>query len=265
MNEKKLKHLFCNAFISGHIKNNTVLPNPADHTELKISEEACFRGFDLVIIAIAKGGLPRKILDGKPVTAVSFESSLGARSQLFRRTALKEKCRADCIRFLPVEVKSDSDNLDSRLARQIVMAITTFGESIVVLDERHSQYARLHGIHKLLPATVIGYSGHGDYFEVLSSFGHRQIDTIFSFDKRMVAKALLYNDLDISPQKVYSRIVLLQRIFEKLAFNQIYGPIRLSTKEAQFVREIVTVNMHRTDRADDLIKETENTKITDYL
>ena len=90
------------------------------------------------------------------------------RTQMLKQFALHERCRIDCIRFYPVEIKSDDDVLDERLPKQIMDAILAFGLSILVLDKNHSKRARSLG--KFLPATLICYTGIDDYFEVVSTF-----------------------------------------------------------------------------------------------
>ena len=52
--------------------------------------------------------------------------------------ASQEKCRIDCIRFYPIEVKSDDDVFKhERLPKQIIDAILTLGLSVLVLDKNH--------------------------------------------------------------------------------------------------------------------------------
>src|SRR5919198_608749 len=112
MNEKRLKHLFCKALASGHIKGNDIIPTK--HAELRIIEEGHFRSFDLLIACIVRGQQSRP----------NHENTL-LRTELLQRYSRSEKCRIDQIQFFPVEIKSDNDVLDDRLPNQILDAVLT--------------------------------------------------------------------------------------------------------------------------------------------
>jgi hypothetical protein len=162
MNERELKLLFCSALRSGHIKNNDLIPE----SDIRIVQEAHSRSFDLMIAAITK----------EPSDDYAHYNNLLVRTQLLERFAKNEKCRIDCVRFYPVEVKSDDDTLDERLPNQIIDAILAFGLSVLVLDKNHSKKARSL---RFLPATIICYTGIGDYFEVSSTFDRLISSTVF--------------------------------------------------------------------------------------
>src|SRR3712207_1062693 len=149
MNERELKSLFCSSLRSNHVKNNDLIPT----SEIRIVEEAHFRSFDLLIAALTKE--PNDIHD------YGQYNNMLVRTQLLKHFARNEKCRIDCIRFFPVEIKSDDDVLDERLPKQIIDAILAFGLSILVLDKNHSRLARSFG--KFLPTTLICYTGIDDY------------------------------------------------------------------------------------------------------
>src|SRR5919206_5368533 len=114
MNEKQLKSLFCKALASGHIKNNDILPTSYE-ARIRVVEEVSFRSFDLVIAAITP----------KPVVSDDFAyfDNMIMRTQLLEQFARNERCRIDCIRFYPVELKSDDDVIDERLPNQIINSI----------------------------------------------------------------------------------------------------------------------------------------------
>jgi hypothetical protein len=77
------------------------------------------------------------------------------RSGLFTKFALKEKCRIDSVAFYPVEIKSDHDSLDERLAHQVLNALLFFGRSIVVLDSKHCEEKGARKLCRYLPATFL--------------------------------------------------------------------------------------------------------------
>jgi hypothetical protein len=96
--------------------------------------------------------------------------NLVMRSSLFTKFASKEKCRLDSVSFYPVEINSDHDILDERLTHQVLNALLFFGRSIVVLHNKHCRNKGVRKLCKYLPATVIGYSGEDDYFNLISTF-----------------------------------------------------------------------------------------------
>jgi hypothetical protein len=255
MNEKQLKSLFCNALTSGHISNNDILPTPCN-AHIKIVEEANFRSFDLVIAAI----------EHEPIAEndYAYYNSLLVRMRLFEQFARSEKCRINCIRFYPVEIKSDDDTIDERLPIQIINAILTFGLSVLVLDKNHAKKVRTSAL-KFLPATVICFTGVKDHFEVLSSFDRVISDGIFNFNRLTIAKVLTQNHMS---GRVYSRLTAIQQILQKLAFNQIFfEDLGLTEEELKFMRQVVELEKpsNGRKRLSALIKETTNTKMTEFM
>src|SRR5688500_20370709 len=100
-----------------------------------------------------------------------------------------ERCKIENITFIPIEIKSDNDILDERLPNQILNAILTFGRSYLVIDKKHVIKRNLQ-ILKLLPTTIIGYSGTEDYFEVLSIVNRCIMTVIFNIPKLCFIKLL---------------------------------------------------------------------------
>lgn len=246
MNERELKLLFCSALRSGHIKNNDLIPE----SDIRIVQEAHSRSFDLMIAAITK----------EPSDDYAHYNNMLVRTQLLERFAKNEKCRIDCVRFYPVEVKSDDDTLDERLPNQIIDAIMAFGLSVLVLDKNHSKKARSL---RFLPATIICYTGTDDYFEVSSTFDRLVSSTVFNLQKTSLARALGGAD-----GRAYSRLVVIERIMQKLAFNQIYFEnLGLTMEELEFLQVITGVRAPSDGRKklSKLVQETGNAKLTDYF
>jgi hypothetical protein len=255
MNEKQLKSLFCNALGCGHIKNNDILPTYRD-ARIRVVEEANFRSFDLVIAAIAH----------EPIIGENYAycNNLLMRTQLLEHFARSEKCRIDCIRFYPVEIKSDDDSIDERLPNQIINAILTFGISVLVLDKNQAKRIKSSAL-KFLPATVVGYTGIEDYFEIISRFDRFISDGIFNFNRSTLVKAL---SQDGASGRAYSRLVAIQRILQKLVFNQMYHEnLGLTEEELEFMQAMVELRMPSDGRKRlaRLIKETTNAKLTDFM
>jgi hypothetical protein len=252
MNERDLKALFCSSLRSNHVKNNDLIPT----SEIRIIEEAHCRSFDLLIAAVTKE--PDRHDYGR------YDNIL-VRTQLLKRLARQEKCRIDCIRFYPVEVKSDDDVLDERLPKQIIDAILAFGLSILVLDKNHSKLARSLG--KFLPTTLICYTGIDDHFEVVSRFDRLISSGVLNLKKTILAKALEGTN---TGSKAYSRLVALEHIFQKIIFNQIYFEnLGMTERELEFLQLITGIRppppSQERKKLSKLIKETANAKMTDYL
>ncbi|MDQ4015198.1 MAG: hypothetical protein M3136_05485 [Thermoproteota archaeon] len=250
MNERELKSLFCSSLRSNHVKNNDLIPT----SEIRIVQEAHCRSFDLLIATVTKE--PDRHDYGH------YDNIL-VRTQQLKHFARQEKCGIDCIRFFPVELKSDDDVLDERLPKQIIDAILAFGLSILVLDKNHSKVAR--GLGKFLPTTLICYTGIDDHFEVVSRFDRFVSCGVLNLKKTILAKALEGGN---TGSKAYSRLVALEHIFQKIIFNQLYFEnLGMTERELEFLRMITDIRppSQEKKRLSQLIKETANAKMTDYL
>jgi hypothetical protein len=251
MDEMELKSLFCSSLRSNHLKNNNLIPT----SEIRVVEEAQCRSFDLLIAAVTK------VPDTQDYE--HYENIL-ARTQMLKQFALRERCRIDCIRFYPVELKSDDDVLDERLPKQIMNAILAFGLSILVLDKNHSKRARSLG--RFLPATLICYTGIDDHFEVVSTFDRIISSGVLNIKKTVLAKVLEGTDIG---NKAYSRLVALEHILQKILFNQIYFEnLGMTERELEFLQMISGIKpppRQEKKKLSKLIKETANAKMTDYF
>ena len=250
MNERQLKSLFCSSLRSNHVKNNGLIPT----SQIRIVEEAYFRNFDLLIAAVTK--------EPNRDHVYAYYDNMLVRTQLLKHFAHHERCRIDCIRFYPIELKSDDDILDERLPKQIINAILAFGLSIVVLDKKHSKLAR--GLGKFLPTTLICYTGIDDWFEVISTFDHVISSGVLNLQKTTLAKTLEGS----TSSKAYRRLVMLEHIFQKIIFNQIYFEnLGMTEQELEFLQMIAGIRPPSDQRKKlaKLIKETANQKMTDYF
>jgi hypothetical protein len=256
MNEKELKALFWTALNSGHVKNNTVIPGP-DVAQLRIVQEANFRSFDLLIASVHSSG---------GASTQHDNSELLARTRLLTHFAKLERCRADRIQFYPVEVKSDDDKFDERLPNQIIDAILTFGLSILVLDKNHSKQVRTRRLDKVLPATIICYSGVGDQFEVVSVFDRFVSCGIFDFERMNLAR-LLNQMSGSASSRTYRRLEQLQQILQKIIFSQLhFASPGLSDEEQRFLCALADIDLpNRRKMIAKIIKESVNSKLTDYI
>lgn len=255
MNEKQLKSLFWSSLKAGHVEGNSLIPSQAE-AEIRIIQEAHFRSFDLLLAAIMKEPCKDDYY--------SHYGNVLARTQLLESFARSQNCRIDCIRFYPVEVKSDDDTIDERLPNQIVDAILTFGLSVVVLDKDHAKRVRAGRVGRFLPATIIGYTGSDDLFEVVSTFDRFVSSGIFGFHKAGLARMLAHDEISFG--RAYSRLALLQRILEKVAFNQLYDNLGLEREELEFLQRLSGMRVFSNERRiAKLVKETANAKLTDFM
>jgi hypothetical protein len=279
MNQIELKKLFKSSVKNGHINNNHLLPflNSQTH-EIKIKEEGYFRNFDLVIALINKENKPKNINYKYFDIEYDIQNNILMRSQQFTEFSKLEKCRIENITFIPVEIKSDNDVLDERLPNQILNAILTFGRSYLVIDKKYVLNRNLQ-ILKLLPTTIIGYSGKEDYFEILSIFNRCIMNGIFNFPKRSFMKLLINNNITnkISEMvKIYNSLITLEQINQKLVFNYLFRSEEnldldfLLKEERDFLKQFYNFSTFPSEKTNkkqikNLIKNSRNYLITDFL
>jgi hypothetical protein len=279
MNQLELKKLFKSSVKNGHINNNHLIPflNSQTH-EIKIKEEGYFRNFDLVIALINKENKQKKINYEYFDLEYDIQHNILMRSQQFTEFSKLEKCRIENITFIPVEIKSDNDVLDERLPNQILNAILTFGRSYLVIDKKYILNRNLQ-ILKLLPTTIIGYSGKEDYFEILSIFNRCIMNGIFNIPKRSFMKLLINNNITnkISDMvKIYYSLITLEQINQKLVFNYLFRSEEnlnidfLLKEEIDFLKQFCNFSKLPSEKTykkqiKKLIKDSRNYLITDFL
>jgi hypothetical protein len=265
MNESELKDLFVSSIESGHIfdSKNRNLPFTDPNNEIRIKSEGYFAQFDLVITILNNENKSKNYQNSDEDAYYNVLMRTGQLAEIARA----EKCRIDRISFYPVELKSSCDILDVRLPNQIMNGILTFGKSIVVLDKKHINRASLRFL-RLLPATIVGYTGTKDFFRILSVFD-RNINTgMFNLSKRRVAKTLGENGIVEGIERIYGRLRTLERINQKLVFNELYNSNPGFLKEEiEFLRQFSSIKTAMTYRKQILnyVKESENDKISNYL
>ena len=257
MNEEESKNLFVSLLESKHIFDNK------SNSEYRVKNKAYFDQFELIVAVLHKKN-NSKYWDSE--LTKNYNDILMRTGQL-TEVARTEKCAIDCISLYPVELKSNCDVLDGRLPNQIMNGILTFGRSVVVLDKKHVNRAALKFL-RLLPATIIGYTGLEDHFRVLSVFD-RDINTgMFNLSKRRFAKAIIENGITEGIDRIYRRLETLERINQKLVFNELYNsnPGFLND-EIEFLRQLTIINAAMTYRKQiqACITEYKDNKITDYL
>jgi hypothetical protein len=266
MNELELKDLFVSSLESRHIldSKNSEFSLLKSDVEFRVKNEGYFGKFDLVIAVIQKTKIPKT---GLNLELIDTYYDILMRTGQLTEVARTEKCAIDCISLYPIELKSNCDVLDIRLPNQIMDAILTFGRSIVVLDSNHVNKNSLKYL-RLLPATVIGYTGIKDHFRVISVY-ERIISTgMFNFSKRRFVKTLLEHGIVEGIDKIYRRLETLERINQKLVFNELYdsNPGFLK-EEIEFLSNFskLKVSMTYKKQIGACILESKKNKITDYV
>lgn len=266
MNEVELKDLFVSSMESRHIfsSKNKELSFLKSGNEIRVKNEGHFGQFDLVIAVLQKTENSKTCWDSERTEA--YYDILMRTGQL-TEVARTTKCRIDRISLYPVEIKSNCDVLDGRLPNQIMNAILTFGRSIVVLDKKHVNKNSLKFL-RLLPATIIGYTGIKDHFEVLSVYDRIIHTGMFNLSKRRFAKTLIENGIVEGKDKIYRRLRTLEHINQKLVFSELYdsNPGFLK-EEIEFLAHFSKVQGAMTYRKqiEACILESKDNKITDYL
>ena len=286
MNQLELKNLFKSSIKNGHINNNRLLPFSNSQTyEIKIKEEGYFRNFDLVIALIHKKSTKKDTYHSSKQMKYEYfdldhdiQQNIRMRTQQFTEFSKNEKCKIENITFIPIEIKSDNDILDERLPNQILNAILTFGRSYLVIDKKHVIKRNLQ-ILKLLPTTIIGYSGTEDYFEVLSIFNRCIMNGIFNIPKRSFIKLLISNNItnkisDIA--RIYQSLIILEQINQKLVYNYLFRVEEdldtdfLLKEEIGFLNQFCNFSKLPSEKIytkeiKKLIKNSRNHLITDFL
>lgn len=265
MNEVELKDLFVSSMESRHIfsSKNRELSFLKAGSEIRVKNEGHFGQFDLVIAVL------QKIKNSKTRDSERAEAyyDILMRAGQLTEVARTEKCRIDSISLYPVELKSNCDILDGRLPNQIMNAILTFGRSIVVLDKNHVNKNSIKFL-RLLPATIIGYTGIKDHFEVLSVYDRIIHTGMFNLSKRRLAKTLIENGIVEGIDKIHRRLQTLEHINQKLVFNELYNSNPGFLKEEiEFLRQFskVQVAMTYKKQIEACVLESKDNKITDYL
>ncbi|TLX67468.1 MAG: hypothetical protein E6K94_06760 [Thaumarchaeota archaeon] len=103
---------------------------------------------------------------------------------------------------------------------------------------------------------------------ILSIFD-RLINTgMFNLPKRKFVDMLYNNGILEGADKIYRRLWNLERINQKIVFNQMYGSSTGFLKEEiEFLRQFSKINGTMTYRKQirRIVKESKNLKVTDYL
>lgn len=270
MKEQGLQKLFIESLLSGEIQGiSEIIEIPSlqkPERIIRIKKEAYFRYFDLVIGVI---NLQRNLQTRTKADSIDiydrYHNLIMCTSELLA-FAREENCKVDSIDLIPVEFKSDNDSLDERLPRQVINAILAFGRSVVVFDKIHTARIQKYGLFRLLPASIIGYS-NDNKFKVISSEKRIVGDCLVKPQKSVFAKILRDNGLMDNLTAVYSHVSVIQRIYQKMLFNQMFEErVDLLKEEIEFLSGLNRPPyFHEKEQIKKIIRESTNKKITDYV
>ena len=267
MNEIQLKNRFLD-FINLNPKND-FFGNTYDRTEkyIEIKNEALNRKFDFILAACKTKNHKVKDIRNGTIEMDDDLKNIYVRTMLLKTIAESYKINIQKISIYPIEIKSNKDKLDNRLANQVIEAILSFGRSIVILDSQHVAKIMKNGLAKILPSTLIGYFDETDEFAVINRHNRVYLDSLLNIDKLTLIKTLEKTECNINMTRLYNNLKRLQSIHQKLIYNQIFKDGHyLLDDEVAFIKELSSINQKINVKKEIIrtIKQYKNYKITDF-
>ncbi|CAN5835440.1 hypothetical protein BH23THE1_BH23THE1_15170 [soil metagenome] len=267
MNEIQLKDRFLE-FLNLNPKNN-FFGNTSNRNEryIEIKNEALNRKFDFILAVCKTKNIKTKDIRDSTIEMDDDLRNIYVRSTLLKTISDNYKMNVDKITLYPIEIKSDRDKLDDRLANQVIEAILSFGRSIVILDSKHSSKIIKNGLARILPSTLIGYFDESDEFAVINRHDRVYSDSLLNVNKLHLIKTLEKADNQINVTKLYNNLRRLQSIHQKLIYNQIFKKGQcLLEDEVIFMKELSSLNQKINVKKEIIktIQQYKNYKITDF-
>jgi len=270
MNEKELKEKFID-FLGKNPGNNFFLVDKfKSYRVIETKNEAIGKKFDFILAVLKEKEVKVKRITKKTIEIDDDIKGIFFRNQLLKSIAEKYQIKIQNLIVLPVEIKSNQDKLDERLASQIIDAILIFGRSYLVLDYKHYLTIKKSGLYRILPSTIVGYSEEKDDFVLLKKHNKVYTDSLLNINKHNLIKTLENCNADINYHNLHRNLKSLQAINQKLIYNQIFNKDSvLFEHEIQFIRNLSNLSQNRVDTLKkeiiNSIKETKNHKLTDFF
>lgn len=271
MNEVELKDKFIDFLLSSNknafTKNDTTSTNKI----FEIKNEGLNRKFDLIIALVKSDKTKFKQVKKETIEIDENLKSIFFRNVLLKSISEKYKIKIHNLIIYPVELKSDKDKLDQRLANQIIDAILVFGRSVVVLDEGHANKLKKSGFYKIIPSTILGYLNEQDLFILIQEYDRLFSDSLLNINKFNLIRTLEKSDIsriDINYNNVYRNLKIIQNINQKLIYNQIFNYENIFfDNELEFIKNLsnISQNISFKKEINKLIKESKNYKITEFI
>ena len=267
MNESQIKDRFLD-YLNVNPRND-FFGNTSNHKEkyIEIKNEALNRKFDFILAACKVKNIKKKDIRNSTIEMDDDLKNIFVRSTLLKTISESYKMNIEKITLYPIEIKSDRDKLDERLANQVIEAILSFGRSIIILDSKHASKIIKHGLSRILPSTLIGYFSENDKFVVINRHDRVYSDSLLNVNKMHLIRTLKRADCQINVTKLYNNLRSLQSIHQKLIYNQIFqNGEYLLEDEVIFMKELSSLNL-KTNVKKEIIKtiqQYKNYKITDF-
>jgi hypothetical protein len=267
MNESQIKDRFLD-YLNVNPRND-FFGNTSNHKEkyIEIKNEALNGKFDFILAACKVKNIKKKDIRNSTIEMDDDLKNIFVRSTLLKTISESYKMNIEKITLYPIEIKSDRDKLDERLANQVIEAILSFGRSIIILDSKHASKIIKHGLSRILPSTLIGYFSETDKFVVINRHDRVYSDSLLNVNKMHLIRTLKRADCQINVTKLYNNLRSLQSIHQKLIYNQIFQNGQyLLEDEVIFMKELSSLNL-KTNVKKEIIKtiqQYKNYKITDF-
>lgn len=150
MNEIELKNKFIE-YLKTNDNHISFSNNNFSNNIIEIRNEGLNKKFDLILAIIKTKETKFNKLKNSSIEIDDDIKGIFFRNTLLKSISEKYKIKIQNLIIFPIEIKSDRDKLDERLANQIIDAILTFGRSIVILDNDHAAKIKKNGLFKRYP------------------------------------------------------------------------------------------------------------------
>ncbi len=267
MNETQLKERFLDFLNLNPTNDFFGITSNQNEKYIEIKNEALNRKFDFILAACKTKNIKKKDIRNGTIEMDDDLKNIFVRSMLLKTISESYKMNIEKIALYPIEIKSDKDKLDERLASQVIEAILSFGRSIVILDSKHSSKIIKNGLSRILPSTLIGYSSETDEFTVINRHDRVYSDSLLNVNKMHLIRTLEKADCQINVTKLYNNLRRLQSIHQKLIYNQIFKSGQyLLEDEVIFMKELSSLNLKINVKKEIIktIQQHKNYKITDF-
>jgi hypothetical protein len=270
MNEIELKNKFINYIKSDNLDSSFLSQNFKPNNVVEIKNEGLNKKFDLILALIKTKEIKTNEIKNQYIEIDEDIKSIFFRNTLHQSISNKYKIKIQNLILCPIEIKSDKDKLDKRLANQIIEAILTFGRSIIILDERHAKKIKNNSFFKIIPSTILAYNNEKKEFVILNKYNRIFSDSLLNINKSNLIRTLeKSNVVEVNYNNLYRNLKNIQKINQKLIYNQIfnYDSFALFDDEIKFIKEFSYIEQKISLKKEiiDLVKESKNYKITEFL
>lgn len=271
MDEIELKEKFIRFLFEKHNNKEILISdkNKKINKLLEIKNEALSKKFDLLLATVKTIKTKQKDITTKIIEIDDNIRNIYTRNFLLSEISKKYKINIMDLTVYPIEIKSDKDKLDKRLANQIIEAILIFGRSIVVLDEKHSLKIIKSRLGNIFPSTIIGYSNKNDEFYLINKYERIFSDSLLNINKRNLLRILEKSNITVNHARLYHNLKNLQLINQKLIYNQIFDNEEfLFDQELKFIENFSQMDNIKISQKKEIIKsinETKNHKLTEFI